>query len=320
MISNSRVSGWVVIALLVMLASCATEPYYEAAPITPVSTSPSDDVEIGVNAQTTFVWLPTENTQFYEFHIYNQITKDIKQYSRTRLLDNAVCRDGLCRLTMNVDLPKAKGHAWRVRAGNNAGLSEWNRTRFNMVDASTATNSSAEAIASLSLSSSAESGANAEVAADAEADASDVVMPNPDQFPSVELITDAQTETETNAPVSEGSEADTLVTLKSQPAATVPALMQPTEGVKVESGSLVDFMWRSLPGAVSYDFFIYDSVSKKMVESLTNIAATTLCRSGNICRLTRVVALPVASHAWRVRANFNNSQSPFSSSRFAVVR
>jgi len=341
MIGRSRISGWVLTALLAMLASCATEPYYEAAPTMPVNASPGEDVSIIVNAQTTFVWQPTDNTQFYQFHIYNQTNKDTTQYSRDKLLQDKVCTDGLCRLTLNVNLPLAKSHAWRVRSANNAGFSEWNRTRFSMVDASSEAASSAntgvEAGVSVELSSQslgmadqttsavdsdASIGSNTTVAktvtnANEPANPNAAYIPGSDgPLPSVELISDD----EPNASVRTNSKTKPKVAQSSLPTPSIPDLIQPIEGVKVEAGSLVDFKWRSLVNAVSYDFFIYDSISKEMVESLTGIAATTLCRSGNVCRLTRAVSLPVASHAWRVRANYKNGQSPFASSRFAVVR
>jgi len=171
---------------------------------------------------------------------------------------------------------------------------------------------------------------NAESSTNAPANAGAVIDLNSDELPTVELISDAElrsspvpsTGTETVASTTPPTPQVPKVTQATLPPSglDIPELLQPTGGVKVEAGSLVDFKWRSVPNAVSYDFFIYDSVGKKMVESLTGIAAKTLCRDGDECRLTREVALPVASHAWRVRANFQNGQSPFSSSRFAVVR
>ncbi len=349
--SISRVSIkksiWVVPALLAVLVSCATEPYYEVAPISPTNVSPGDDVNIGVNAETTFTWLPTENTQYYEFHIYNQKTKDTTQYLHDNLQVGQICLEGRCSLTLNVDLPMSKGHAWRVRAGNNAGLSEWNRTRFNMISASTASSASTES----STESSTEVGTEVDLvevtqssavpsavpSAKQAASAAEAVVENPDEIPSVELAATAVevSEPEVGTQTNDGTETSEVAkvsddvavrdkveegsSLESASVSNGPDLMQPAEGRQVATGSLVDFKWRSIPDAVSYDFYIYDSVGKEMVESLTDIAAGSLCKSDNECGLTREVSLPEASHSWRVRANFESGASPFSSNQFAVT-
>lgn len=337
----SQKSDWALTSLLfmqVMLVSCATEPFYEAAPLTPTNVSPDEDVNISVKAPTTFTWLSTENTQYYEFHIFNQNTKDTTQYRHDHLLDTNICQEGKCNLTLSVDLPTVKGHAWRVRAGNNAGLSEWNRTRFNMVRASTEASTNTESIADESTESSAEASAEsgesvdliAAVQASENEEVSQTALPaiESEEIPSVELVTNAEQSVENVEDVAmldtgefETSDTETaLLKANSQPESTGPDLIQPDDDASVATGSLVDFKWRTLPDAVSYDFFIYDSVSKEMVESLTDIAAESLCSSENVCGLTREIALPEAHHSWRVRANFEDGKSPYSSHRFVITR
>jgi len=343
--AGSRISEWVCItvaAVLSILTGCATEPYYEAAPITPINVSPGEDVNIGVNAQVTFAWQPTENTHFYEFHIYNQNSKDTAQYWHDNLLQDNICQQGICRLTLNVDLPITEGHAWRVRAGNNAGLSEWNRTRFNMIEASSAANENAitELNADTELTANtepentepgvaSESVTNSEPETDAEtspgepASTSSAAVVSAETLPSVELISSVEEKTEpggsTKSDKVAGVEASASAESTSSTELTGPNLLQPTQDAEVATGSLIAFKWRSLPGAVSYDFYIYDSTSNKTVESLTEVAAATLCRGEDVCSITRVVSMPEAKHSWKVRANFPNDQSPFASSGFAVI-
>lgn len=329
-------SIWVVLALPAVLVSCATGPYYEEPPITPTNVSPGDDVNISVNAETTFTWLPTENTEYYEFHIYNQQTKDTTQYRHDNLQDGQVCLEGQCSLTLNVDLPMSKGHAWRVRAGNNAGLSEWNRTRFNMISANAVSSTSTESSTEQSVDAGTEvdlaevTQSSAEPGENQAASAGDAVVENTDDIPNVELAAAAVEVAEpdadkandgTQASDNEAVRSDAKEEPSSEPASVLdgPALMQPAQGRAVATGSLVDFKWRSIPDAVSYDFYIYDSVAKEMIESLTDIAADSLCKSDNECGLTREVALPEANHSWRVRANFEDGASPFSSNQFAVT-
>lgn len=119
--------------IMVLVTGCAFGPEYEVAPFPPVNMSPTEQADVVVNAQTTFVWQTAANATFYQFHIFNNASNDITQHARTNLQSNDVCENGQCRVTLAVALPYKKNHAWRVRAGNNAGFSGWTRTRFNMV-------------------------------------------------------------------------------------------------------------------------------------------------------------------------------------------
>ncbi len=231
-----------VIALLA-IGGCASEPFYDAAPIVPANVSPVEEADIQKNARTTFIWRASDTALYYEFHIFNQSTKDIQQYYRSNLQASDVCNGGSCQLTMNVDLPVIEDHAWRVRAANNAGFSNWSRTRFNMVGAG-------------------------------------------------------------------GSVTD---------APAVPDPLQPLSGSSAKANSLVDFVWRAVPDATSYDFHLFDSENRTMVDVLTNIPATTVCQSGSSCQLTRKINLPAANdHAWRIRAINNAGQSAWTRVTFAV--
>lgn len=122
-----------IVPLMLLIAGCAAGPEYDSPPQTPVNVSPVELSNVVINAQTTFVWQEARNASYYEFHLYNNATSDIEQYMRRNLRANDVCQNGQCSLTLNVALPLKKDHAWRVRAGNNAGLSEWSRTRFTMI-------------------------------------------------------------------------------------------------------------------------------------------------------------------------------------------
>jgi len=124
----------VVLMPLILLMGCASAPVYNLPPLVPVNTSPTNSTDVLIDAQTTFIWQPSETAEYYEFHIFNNETNDIEQYARRNLRADRVCQNGQCSLTIGVVLPIKKDHAWRVRAGNYAGLSSWSRTRFNMID------------------------------------------------------------------------------------------------------------------------------------------------------------------------------------------
>jgi len=128
-------------AMLAVLAGCATGPDYDSAPATPLNISPLEESDVVINTETTFVWQATENTSFYEFHIFNNANKDIEQHARRNLRPGTVCDNDQCSVTLSVALPFKRDHAWRVRAGNNAGMSTWSRTRFNMIGSGTGADS-----------------------------------------------------------------------------------------------------------------------------------------------------------------------------------
>lgn len=237
-----RIATWVGVVVS-LTTGCASGPVYDSPPLPPTNVSPVESTDIVVNAQTTFVWLASDTAEYYEFHIFNNETNDIEQHARRNLRADSVCQGAQCSLTMSVALPIKKDHAWRVRAGNYAGLSGWTRTRFNMV----------ESVAS---------------------------------------------------------------------AANVPGIPSPIRpnGIDVKSQSLVEFVWRAIPEATGYDFHVFDAVNAEMVDALNDLPATTVCQSGNLCRITRTVSLqPSDTHAWRVRAVNRDGRSGWTRTQFKVL-
>lgn len=239
-----RLPEWAFSVLAVAaLTGCASEPFYNAAPLVPQNVSPLEEADIVTNANTSFVWNASANAQFYEFHIFNQQTKAIDQYYRYDLRDHAVCNAGKCSVSMSVNLPAVQDHAWRVRAGNNAGFSAWSRTRFNMVAAGSAT----------------------------------IAIP------------------------------------------AVPDPLQPLTGSAIKANAMVDFVWRAVPEATSYEFHLFDSVNRTIVGSLRDIPANTVCQGSRNCQITRKINLPPSQdHAWRVRAINNSGESAWTRVVFAI--
>lgn len=238
--------------IAVSVSGCASGTVYDSVPLVPMNVSPSEESEIANNSSVTFVWQASTGAQYYEFHIFNQQTKDINQYYRRNLQASDVCQNGRCELTVSVSLPEATDHAWRVRAVNNVGFSGWTRTRFDMVG--------------------------------------------------------------TGATLNNNS-------VVSRAAPTVPNPLQPLSGSTAKLDSLVDFVWTSAQQATSYDFHLFDSLNRTIVDAVTDIPATTVCQGGNRCQLTRKVQLPPSdNHAWRIRAVNNDGQSAWTRVEFTVVR
>ncbi len=105
------------------------------APALPINVSPIEATDIKVNTETRFVWQAVPTATHYDFHIFNRQSGDIERHFMRNLKARNVCNGGECSVAMVVALPFMRDHAWRVRAINSAGQSEWNRTRFNMVSA-----------------------------------------------------------------------------------------------------------------------------------------------------------------------------------------
>lgn len=121
-------------AIVVTLMSCASRPYYETAPAKPQNLSPATGADVIINADTRFVWQASERAVDYDFHIFDRSTGDIKKYYRYALKPADICVEDECSLTVSVALPYLEDHAWRVRAGNGVGNSDWSRSLFNMVN------------------------------------------------------------------------------------------------------------------------------------------------------------------------------------------
>lgn len=92
--------------------------------------SPPSAAELGNVSTVEFIWHATQQTESYEFHIFNAQTSDIKTYMRTNLKAETICRDELCSITLTLSLPESNRHAWRVRSTNVAGWSAWTRRQF----------------------------------------------------------------------------------------------------------------------------------------------------------------------------------------------
>ena len=118
----------------VLCAGCGLLPERVGPPALPVTVQPAEGAELVANARTRFVWRPVPGADRYDFHVYDRETRDISRYGRDDLRARDVCDDETCSIVLSVSLARMKDHAWRVRATNRAGRSEWSRTRFAMVD------------------------------------------------------------------------------------------------------------------------------------------------------------------------------------------
>ena len=135
-----RREGLAMALLCTGLGGCALPVAYDEPPPMPAPLSPAVGASLVVDTPTRFVWAPVKRAAHYDFHLFDRETRDIERYYRAALDPAEVCRgeageEGAeCAVTLSVALPYLEGHAWRVRAGNNAGKSGWTRREFTMVD------------------------------------------------------------------------------------------------------------------------------------------------------------------------------------------
>jgi len=93
----------------------------------------------GINAQfmyeesVTFSWTRSDTAEHYDFHLFNATNSDISEYYYPELKPSDVCTVETCSINLTVRLPVSNRHAWRVRAGNVAGKSNWTRTIFSIL-------------------------------------------------------------------------------------------------------------------------------------------------------------------------------------------
>lgn len=95
--------------------------------------SPEADSQFLSGESVLFRWSRTEAAEHFDFHIFNVTNSDITQYSYQQLKSVNVCVGETCSISLSVRLPESDKHAWRVRAGNIAGKSDWTRTLFSIM-------------------------------------------------------------------------------------------------------------------------------------------------------------------------------------------
>ena len=108
------------------VAEPVTEP-----PETPTNIVPEVGVELVEGRSVEFSWTETATSASYDFHFFDNVSKALQFTNALSASD--ICVDGVCRLTTVVDLPVFENHAWRVRASNAAGKSNWSRSVFDVI-------------------------------------------------------------------------------------------------------------------------------------------------------------------------------------------
>lgn len=116
-------------AAICLVSACSRTPWYDDPPVQPMPLSPAPGAVL-LPGDTTFTWSRTAQTESYDFHVFNDETKDIDRYMLQGLNPATICAADTCSISLQLALPDSSRHAWRVRASNVAGKSAWTRSLF----------------------------------------------------------------------------------------------------------------------------------------------------------------------------------------------
>ncbi len=317
-----------------------------ARPATPVNVSPAVGVDINEGATVEFVWQFDPIVEIYDYHVFDRTTSTQLDFVYG-LLPADVCDGELCRFSAEVTLPIAANHAWRIRAGNASGRSDWSRSIFTMVEIVADPPAAPELelpLAQATLeggtshsfswlkSEGASSYALQLVLASAPTDAlySQSVADSAcgadscslSVVPDLPAANDYQWQV--NASNAAGaSDFTARIFSLNAPSTTRPATpvnVSPAVAADLVQNSEVEFVWQRDPDAFTYEFHLFDNVAKTTTPYVVGLLANQVCADDGLCRLTQTVTQPVSTyHAWRVRGRNSIGPSGWSRSIFSIV-
>lgn len=131
----AKVSFRVVLPAVFLSACAIATELYEPTPPPPVPympepVAPAEGIELSQFDEVVFSWRASQHADRYEFHVFNAINKDTQQYFLRDLRPKDNCINDICSISIKLNLPESERHAWRVRAVNESGASQWTRKLF----------------------------------------------------------------------------------------------------------------------------------------------------------------------------------------------
>ena len=314
-------------------------------PAVPVNVSPAVGADVQEGAEVTFFWLYDPSVESYDFHLFDRVSSEAVDFVYD-LQPDEVCSADQCRFTTEITLPVGDNHAWRVRAGNAAGKSNWSRNVFNVVSDLPATPRLELPTAQATL----EAGTTSAFVWQKSATASTYALQisagsEPEASLVNALVKQSACSADTcsvsvNLDLPAANDYRWQVTASNSSGESVsaqrgfalretndpvpgrlstPVNVSPVAASDLAQGSDVEFVWQRDSLAVSYEFHIFDNVNKETTPYVTGLVADDICVDG-LCSLTYAVTQPVANyHAWRVRALNAQGYSGWSRTIFSVV-
>ena len=102
-------------------------PAGSRAPRVPVVLAPVG-ATLRADEVATFEWRASVGALGYDFHLFDATSRELVDDVRGLAPEDVCDASGQCSLALAPALPPAANHAWRVRATNGYGASEWTRT------------------------------------------------------------------------------------------------------------------------------------------------------------------------------------------------
>ncbi len=323
-------------------------PTATAEPGMPENVNPAIGAEVVRDTDVTFVWEPAPNATTYEFHVFDGANSAITA-SATGIDPAASCNSEQCSWTMPVTVPAATNHAWRVRARNSLGASNFTRSLFSVIEAITEPPGLPQPIAPLA-SAVIEAGDQVSFSWRRAAYATrfDLELINalqPDAEPerafvpatlcvadicSIDLTVELPAAPNHQWSVRAVNDIDTsewvsttfaVFTDASEPPAA-PVALAPGLADDVITGTEVPFSWLPVEDASNYDLQLVASNDNSEVTVETErlaLNAYAVCED-SVCTQSVLVSLPLGTaHAWRVRAANSQGASDYSTTPLRVV-
>ena len=295
-------------------------------PQTPDNLTPVEGLQLSEGDTVEFTWAQEPNAVNYEFHFFDNVAKTTTPFI-VGLRARDICTDAICSLDVDVDLPIASDHAWRVRGQNSLGYSAWSRSDFDVIEPITEP-PGAFVLLSPSLGETLIQGSDAvfswqpalrairyDITITDGSDGS--ATPQTAQILAGSCTSDqcAYT-TQMDLPVADthnwqvkainplgerDSETATFaVGLEIIEPPELPALLAPESAAVFVSGSTVDFQWQADSDATLYEFYITDAINGSLPID-TNLQPADLC-TASLCTHTIELNLPASDlHTWHAR-------------------
>jgi len=311
--------------------------------VTPTPLFPEQDAVVFANTTVDFQWEASEVVTTYDFHFFDGVTPRTLP-NLTRLEAAELCSNGICTLSLPMELPLGGTHAWRVRARNAQGaITNWTRNRFTVVESITEAPGAVlalgpdnaaifENLSSVSfgwlpaehaqsynfllIDAAGETVLTQTLSATACSDTACTVT----QVLDLSNTEPYQWQVTANNVI--GSSTSTIRTLSIVPQATrapiLPENLAPENDAVLTENSTVTFQWTHDEEASSYDFHFFNRTESTEIYTY-DINPRTACEDG-ACSLSQVIELPVDfNHAWRVRAKNSLGITSWTRSEFDVV-
>lgn len=323
-----------------------------AVPGIPQNLSPMVSAEVNETDTVTFTWLEEPLADSYDFHLFERIESNAIEFVYD-MLPEAVCSAGICSVTRLLTLPVADGHAWRVRARNESGVTDWSRSVFNVIEVITQP-PGAPVLASPNNQAIVESGLVQSFSwiptILASAYEFQLVNADPELLPlpedSVTVFVPGGNCTESHCTVTvqidfpPGSElvwrlrslnpagesdwisSSISVTKLATAMPELPLIVAPEDSTDLIINQVSDFLWQHDPQAATYEFHFFDNApgpDRGARADIIGLRPQDLCED-TVCTLSQLVDLPAyANHAWRVRARNSLGVSGWTRTTFNVV-